>query len=212
MSVSHVPVTFVPEYKSGWKFGKRSSYTPGTGNSRESLWICASQNPCWRLGLSCGFDLHPNTTEKEKNLTCYEFHRVCFRMHSMYKTQLELVMSRVSECKRLECEHFCVSLGGGRGQCVCADGYYLELDRKSCLCKSLPVLVVVTMLEHHVTMSKQKSKKAHWVLVFRCWFSPKARLHVFWAQFQFQRDLWPHRGLTPLDMSPVYFSHRVPLS
>ena len=35
------------------------------------------------------------------------------------------------------CEHFCVSLGGGRGQCVCADGYYIELDKKSCLCKEL---------------------------------------------------------------------------
>ena len=33
------------------------------------------------------------------------------------------------------CEHFCVSLGNGRGKCVCADGYYEELDRKSCLCK-----------------------------------------------------------------------------
>ena len=42
------------------------------------------------------------------------------------------------------CEHFCVSLGGGRGQCVCADGYYIELDRKSCLCKETIFYFIIT--------------------------------------------------------------------
>ncbi len=41
----------------------------------------------------------------------------------------------ISVCEQLGCDHMCLSLGAGQGICECADGYYIDDDGKSCLCK-----------------------------------------------------------------------------
>ena len=70
------------------------------------------------------------------------------------------------ECDTLDCEHFCVSEGQGKGHCQCKYGYSLQLDGRHCdgifflcLCFFVHVcpLSVELMIDYHDFMRFRSS-------------------------------------------------------
>ena len=47
------------------------------------------------------------------------------------------IVDPFAECDDKECEQLCLNIGQGNGVCDCAEGYYIDIDGKSCIGKPI---------------------------------------------------------------------------